>query len=244
MDIMPGACGWKWRSVLAAAAVCFASCPAVWAQDKAAEPSLDDLLQITPAPQPQKPAPAPPEAEPGRKLDRDMKNELAREKPGDAFQKAVMEMSQAADQLDQQHDAGLTTQRVQRSILSRLDQVIAAAEQQASKSKGGKPSQQKKQESGSKQNASQQQQKQQGKPGQKPGQGQPHGTESNPNAGLPPGVQATTQGGPLEEHRAEWGNLPPRLRDELIQGIGDKFSPIYRKMTEDYYRRLAEEARP
>lgn len=239
---MPGARGWKWRSVLAAA-VWVTLCHAAWAQDKPAEPSLDDLLQITPAPQPQKPAPAPPEAEPGRKLDRDMKNELAREKPGDAFQKAVMEMSQAADQLDQQHDPGLTTQRVQRSILSRLDQVIAVAEQQASKSKSSKPSsQQKKQEAGSKQNASQQQQ--QGKPGQKPGQGQPQGTESNPSAGLPPGVQGVTQGGPLEEHRAEWGNLPPRLRDELIQGIGDKFSPIYRKMTEDYYRRLAEEARP
>jgi hypothetical protein len=41
---------------------------------------------------------------------------------------------------------------------------------------------------------------------------------------------------------AAWGNLPARVRDQLMQGRHDQFSSLYESMTETYYRRLAEEA--
>ena len=46
---------------------------------------------------------------------------------------------------------------------------------------------------------------------------------------------------PLAEKLAEWGNLPPRLRDQLLQGLEDNFSQLYRQMTERYYQRLGEQ---
>ncbi|MEM8739616.1 MAG: hypothetical protein AAGG38_14230, partial [Planctomycetota bacterium] len=48
--------------------------------------------------------------------------------------------------------------------------------------------------------------------------------------------------GPMEEVRREWGDLPARLRDELSNGLDEPYSPVYRDLTEAYYRRLAEEA--
>ena len=42
---------------------------------------------------------------------------------------------------------------------------------------------------------------------------------------------------------AEWGNLPPRTRDMVQQGVREKMSSVYRRWTEAYYRRIAEEAK-
>ena len=53
--------------------------------------------------------------------------------------------------------------------------------------------------------------------------------DANPN----PGVAA---------RGAAWGSLPARLRDALLQGNEDRYSNLYQKWTEAYYRRLAEEA--
>ena len=38
----------------------------------------------------------------------------------------------------------------------------------------------------------------------------------------------------------EWGNLPPRLRDELAESLSEQFNPVYRAATEAFYRRIAE----
>jgi hypothetical protein len=45
----------------------------------------------------------------------------------------------------------------------------------------------------------------------------------------------------MESVREGWGGLPPRLRDELSEGLGEEFSPVYESLTESYYRRLAEQ---
>lgn len=80
--------------------------------------------------------------------------------------------------------------------------------------------------------------------GSEPGKGDKTnpGRESNgdvppPNGGSASGTPTT----PLAEAKANWGNLPPRVRDELLEGVSEKFSPVYREMTESYYKRLAEE---
>jgi hypothetical protein len=45
----------------------------------------------------------------------------------------------------------------------------------------------------------------------------------------------------FDESRAEWGRLPPRVRDAVRQGFRDPMSAAYRRLTQEYYRRLAEE---
>jgi hypothetical protein len=51
------------------------------------------------------------------------------------------------------------------------------------------------------------------------------------------------EGGALSETDSEWGNLPPRTRDMVQQGVREKMSSVYRRWTEAYYRRIAEEAK-
>ena len=41
--------------------------------------------------------------------------------------------------------------------------------------------------------------------------------------------------------RSEWGRLPARVRDAVRQGMRDPMSASYRRLTQDYYRRMAEE---
>ena len=50
--------------------------------------------------------------------------------------------------------------------------------------------------------------------------------------------------GPTEQGAdpgAQWGALPERIRDRLIEGSSDVFSATYRALTEAYYKRIAEE---
>jgi|GEM_PF-617881 len=91
------------------------------------------------------------------------------------------------------------------------------------------------------------------KPGEKPGdqQGNKPGDQPGQQAnGQQPGQQAGNQGSPgsvnnqelsmKELREGEWGNLPPRLRDELSESLSETFNPVYRAATEAFYRRIAE----
>ena len=199
------------------------------------EPSLDDLLKLNDDKKPElkKPDSATniPDIKPQAKL--------SDAQASNAFAQAVEQMNEAAARLRKLQDAGVQTQRIQESVLRHLDEVLAHAQQQQQKSKGkpGSSSKKPKQETGSSKN----QQKQ----GSKPQGNQPKGKNqsSNPSKGKfsPGNASEPTVKGNIEETRVEWGNLPQRLRDELDQSLGEKFSPIYKKLTEAYYRRLAEE---
>ena len=46
----------------------------------------------------------------------------------------------------------------------------------------------------------------------------------------------------LTESRIEWGRLPERVRELVLQGRRDRVSTIYERLTREYYKRLAEEA--
>ncbi|MFM9146006.1 MAG: hypothetical protein ACKORL_11810, partial [Phycisphaerales bacterium] len=59
----------------------------------------------------------------------------------------------------------------------------------------------------------------------------------------PEAVDPTDQLAQFDESRAEWGRLPPRVREAVRQGLRDPMSAAYRRLTQDYYRRLAEEQR-
>ena len=149
------------------------------------------------------------------------------------FALAVEGMKQAAQRLSNDSDASLDTQRIQQQVVNRLDRLITDLRKK-SQSQG----------------KSQKRQKDSGSQEQKPGEQQAEGQEQGGNEGaqqtrLQGQVQdPQTPDQPLKEQLAEWGNLPERLRDQLRQGRDDRYSDLYKIITQQYYRRLAEEAQP
>lgn len=214
--------------------------PAALAQS--GEPSLDELLELE-QPAPESPQEAPAEPTPPENVERLLQERERGAEPVQVFRQAVQEMDHAAQRLGQARDAGVETQRVQQSILNMLDQTIAAAQRQQNSPSGGSGSggqqqQARQQDSGSQQLA------QQNQPGQAQGSagGQAGGGEGHQGGASPGSAQAA---GPdqqaLQQLRQEWGTLPPRLREEISEGLQERFSPVYRALTEAYYQRLAEE---
>lgn len=194
-----------------------------------AQPTLDELLGITqtqPGTEAAPPVDVGPATTPPALPDE--------QQSADVFEQAVREMSQAADQLGPRRDTGIETQRLQQSILDKLDQAIASARQQGSQGgSSGESGQGQQQDVGSGQNTGQQQ----GGSGQSVSAGSGGGgsTGGDVNARQPQQHEASKQ--------SQWGNLPPRVRDELLQGLSDQFSSVYRELTSRYYQRLAEEGK-
>ena len=160
----------------------------------------------------------------------ELDRELTQQAIADDFAQAIDLMDRAAGRLEERSDTSLVTRRLQQDALDRLDTLIENAEQQQSQ-------QQQQQSSSGSQNqqpsppsaSSQQQQSSQESQAENDGESMaPAGSDAQLN----PIAQAA---------EAAWGSLPQRLRDSLVQGAGDRFSETYRELTENYYRRLAEE---
>jgi hypothetical protein len=199
-----------------------------------APPSLDELLGLEETEEAE--ADAADDAA-RRQQEAELARQLNERQIGEAFVQAIRQMSLSADLLDQRFDPGLGTQRVQEEILAKLDQLIDQAKQQQQMSSSSSSS-----------SSSQGQQQQQQSPSQRP-QGQQASGQRPENAtdsqeGDPPPRQDGDVNTVIEETRQEWGNLPQRVRDMLLQGRQEKFSSLYRRLTEEYYRRLAEEGSP
>jgi hypothetical protein len=255
------------RTSVAAGAIAFVLCAA---QGALASPPAAGSPPAAPASQPQQPPPSslddlldldkdkpqqpgtddgasqgqrPPGASGDAAVDeakRELDKQLTEAEVADAFEQAVEKMGLAAEMLDVKFDSSLTTQRVQEDIIAKLNQLL----DQAKKSK----SQASSSSSSSAQQRQQQQQKQ--NPGQKQQQNQNQNANRNPNPADnrseldPPDMQQGDINTVIEETRSEWGNLPPRLREQLMQGRKDKFSSLYDRLTYEYYKRLAEENSP
>ena len=164
----------------------------------------------------------------------------------DMFQRALDGMRQAAGDLEERR-TGLDTQRTQEEVMRRLEMLIDEARRQ----------QQQRQSSSSSSSSSSQQQQQQ--PQQDPGSQQSRSpSQSQAQAAAEAAANGTEpqdgenapsfQDGPLDgamaESGEEWGALPQRVREMLLQGRSDRFSSLYERLTRAYYRRLAEEAAP
>jgi hypothetical protein len=200
-------------------------------QPPASQPSLDDLLEIEP--EEESDADQPAEEARQRQLD----EALSEEEAADAFEAAVKQMNLAAGQL-RKRDAGIGTQRVQEEVLRKLDAVIESAKKNqrqqsaSSSSSSGQQGQQKEQQQQPPSNPQQPRDQ---------SQGRAHGNE-NRDVIDPPPPQEGPLNSILDESRTEWGALPERVRDLIQQGMSDRVSAMYRRMTEEYYRRLAEES--
>ncbi len=199
-------------------------------------PSLDELLNLSPP----KNADAPPTTEPtiseAVRVDPVIEQNLVEQDPGDLFSQAIERMEAAARRLAVSRDAGVPTQRVQEEAMAKLDQLIAEVQKNAQQF--GDPNNADSQPQDAEQGSSGNEPQNRGNSSsQLPGDNQP-----NPDTFSPGQVrQLGRDGKPLTETRREWGNLPAHLRDELLQGLAEPFSPVYRALTEAYYRRLAEE---
>ncbi|MEM9082507.1 MAG: hypothetical protein AAGB34_02845, partial [Planctomycetota bacterium] len=163
------------------------------------------------------------------RLERELTSQQAREK----LLQAVTEMGDVADRLERARDTSITTQRMQRDIIDKLDILVRFAEnqQQQSSSSSSQQQQQQQQQSVPQQQQSQAQQQQ---------SEQQQGTSGENATVSPPGQQP---GGTLfDSESSDWGQLPERFRESLLEGASDPFSEMYRRATEAYYQRLAEEA--
>ena len=210
-----------------------------------AEPSLDDALGIEP-----ESGTAPP-ADDGAGLERSLKGT----KPRDILASAIDDMRRSATLLDAM-ESGLPTQRAQESVVRKLDELIATAQrmqqqQQQQQQQGGEPGkQQRKPQQGGRQDGRQEQQepREQGQErgGRQSRQDGAEGRDRRPDgdAGAQQPPDAVDPAGndlQFDESRAEWGRLPPRVREAVRQGLRDPMSAAYRRLTQEYYKRLAEE---
>ena len=187
-------------------------------------------------------------------------------KPRDILNSAIDDMKHSA-QLLEANDSGISTRRVQESVVRKLDELIATAQrmkQQQSQQGQESQGQQSQGQSGKGKNQGKDQGAKDGKDGQdgkkpEPGEnGQPRGgrdgkqdqdgadgkrrKDGDATSNEPPEqADATMNSAQFDEARAEWGRLPPRVREAVRQGLRDPMSAAYRQLTQDYYRRLAEE---
>ncbi|CAG0995811.1 hypothetical protein PHYC_02553 [Phycisphaerales bacterium] len=187
-----------------------------------AQPDLDELLGLK---KPGEAAPATLDTT-RTELDRHLKPEEVT----DEFAQAVGLMDESAHRLASAKDTGLDTQRLQSDALKRLDKLIEEAQQRGGQKKQKQRQQQQQQDQ---QQAQKQSSQQQSDP-------QPSNQAGTPQVGQQSG--ALTPPRPAES--ASWGNLPEHVRQALTEGRSDRFSSLYQQMTEQYYKRLAEEPRP
>lgn len=210
--------------------------------------SLDELLGIKPKTAPAKDAggaaksdqPAPAADRGAEDLDASLRDATIE----DNFESAVDLMGRSASRLNKSGDSGLDTQRLQQDAIKKLDALISQFQKQRDKNPNNSSSSPGQQSSA----GQQQQQQQQGSQGEQTRQGTAQGqraqrdrsSDSSENADAPARRDAVLRPG-LEAAKAAWGALPERLRDLLLQGSGEKFSQTYEQLTEEYYKRLAEQ---
>jgi len=180
-----------------------------------------------------------------REQERRLEKALSEASLGDLVERAVEGMRSATSRLAEARDPGIGTQRIQEDVVRTLERLLQEAERQSqSKSKSSSS-----RRSASRQNPS-------GDPSEPSGrqgaarQDRSRDSDGERRAGDNEGQtesdrpleQGPADGVELDESRIEWGRLPERVRELVLQGRRDRVSTIYERLTREYYRRLAEEA--
>jgi hypothetical protein len=147
-------------------------------------------------------------------------------------------MQQAGKLIAQRNLTGQTAQTQEKALAS-IDELIKQSEQ-----KNQNSSQSQQQQKSQQQQASQRSTPQSAQGNQQGGQQRP----GSPNAAQTSGdrlesraAQGAAGGGSRELLKDVWGQLPERVRQQLLQSSTDEFLPQYRDEIERYFRRLAEE---
>jgi hypothetical protein len=176
----------------------------------------------------------------------------------DLMREVVAGMRRSATLLDGK-ESGTAVQRVQAETIARLDALIESAQQrqqrqqqrqqQSSSSSQSQPSgeQQQQGQSQDQEDSEREAARRAAEEARRRAEEQARqeaGAAGDPQGGTPETDPSdAAQGGPLEQSEAEWGRLPARTREAVRQGLREKMSTTYKWWTEQYYRRIAEEAR-
>ena len=229
------------RAAGGALAVMFGLCFVGVAVGQVDQPTLDELLDLTPSGESVdgvgNDESGSTWSQPGDEdIAESVERALSASDAADAFEQAVGEMDVVSRRIGRTLDPGVQTQRMQESILRKLDQVIQSAKDQSSSGGGGGSGEPRDQDQGGKKLA--QQNPTSGGQDQAKAGGQ-QASSGAAGSGTPDKPEG--QDTPIEQLRKEWGVLPPRVREELSDGLRERFSPLYRRMTEAYYKALAEQ---
>jgi hypothetical protein len=138
----------------------------------------------------------------------------------------------AADNLKLNLDAGADTQDHQRKALAAMDTLIELVRQQ----------EQKKQQGQGKPDPGQKKEKNPGQGPPQPGDHQEGGTEAAQESQLPGGSANPfrSNGDIISKDPKEWGNLPPKDRDEILNSLQNGALKDYQTKIRKYYEALAE----
>lgn len=156
----------------------------------------------------------------------------------DVMDDIIRLMSEASRRLEIDFNVGQDTQSLQTRIVAELDQAIkVAAAQRRLQSSHDQPT--------STDKRRMPERPQQSTRRTKPAKADEADTSSF-DEGDASGAEAENARvrGELRERRRAWGHLPMREREEIIQGIGDRFLERYRDWIERYYRALQETEEP
>lgn len=162
---------------------------------------------------------------------------LIREATGvreDVMDTVVRLMGESARSLEIEYDAGPETQAVQQEIVDQLENAIKKA---AAQRRPIRPSRQRPRGDRRRMPRSGPEGNQHAEPSASSASAQAESGTVDA-AGNP--VAPDGSGGALIETRSGWGHLPPRERDELIQGSEEAFLEQYRAWIELYYKALQE----
>ena len=143
-------------------------------------------------------------------------------------QRISRRMELSSQRIGDEFEIGRDTQRLQQRIIDDLEEAIAQLNNQQSKS--------------SEQGSGQQEKSQQPKGGAQQRSAETSSTATPGNTGggaTPTATASSSDAAPIEEGRREWGHLPPRDRDRVIQGRQQPYIEKFRDLIERYYRALA-----
>ncbi|MCG3137920.1 MAG: hypothetical protein HJJLKODD_01775 [Phycisphaerae bacterium] len=152
---------------------------------------------------------------------------LQGEEEGDVMTQLMRRMAEVTQRLDQQFDPGLTTQELQEKIISDLDLAIQQARKNLRRQKNS-PQQSDSRTEGQTDQSNDQ------------STDQPGSSDSATQTGAAPGESLEPgSSGELRERRRQWGNLPERDREELLQGFTDDVQERFREQIRRYYEALS-----
>ncbi len=146
----------------------------------------------------------------------------------DVMDRVLVLMDDVVRRLTADFDTGEGTRQLQRAVLQELDLAISQARQNLRRSTVPSSAD---------------------RDAQPPGEPSAESVsarrnDSNPaeSSAADPGAveEPFGQDGMLREHRRQWGNLPPRDRQELTQGIHEAAHEKYRAQIDRYYEALAD----
>lgn len=150
------------------------------------------------------------------------------EQDGDIMSEIMRQMQEVGTRLDEFFDVGQETQHKQEDILDRLDEAIEQAKQnmRAQHSNSSGESDDRPEGDAADQDAA-------------GGEQADSGTSEEAGEGAGGDEVEAAQGSTLHERQRQWGNLPRRDREEVLQGQNDDVLEKYRELVNKYYEALA-----